>query len=108
MFVSHRINDGHDSLLMGGPTDPYLAPIRRILPEVTLNEAGFGKWALNFGIPQVREYTLALITEGDRQLRSRWLRYRFLPQPAAVQRRRSSSERSFDHRNGPKGEERLG
>jgi len=63
VFLSLRFNDGHDSRLAGGPDDPDLAPFKRRHPEWLLGEPGFGRFAYNFALPEVRQYRTALIRE---------------------------------------------
>ncbi|MFZ2278480.1 MAG: family 10 glycosylhydrolase [Prosthecobacter sp.] len=63
VFVSFRINDGHDSRLKDGSKDTNLVPMRRDHPEWLIHGDGFAKFEYNFAVPEVRAYTLALITE---------------------------------------------
>jgi hypothetical protein len=63
VFLSLRFNDGHDSRLAGGIDDPDLAPLKRRHPEWLLGEPGFGRFAYNFALPEVRQYRTALIRE---------------------------------------------
>jgi len=63
VFVSFRINDGHDSRLKDGSKDTNLVPMRRDHPEWLISEDGFAKFEYNFAVPEVRAYTLALLTE---------------------------------------------
>lgn len=63
VFVSFRINDGHDSRLKDGDKDTNLVPMRRDHPEWLLHGEGFAKFEYNFAVPEVRAYTLGLIEE---------------------------------------------
>lgn len=63
VFVSLRINDGHDSQLKDGLGDANMVPLRRDHPGWLLDGDGFSKFLYNFAIPEVRAYTLALIKE---------------------------------------------
>lgn len=63
VFVSFRINDGHDSRLKDGDKDTNLAPMRRDHPEWLLHGEGFAKFEYNFAVPEARAYTLGLIEE---------------------------------------------
>jgi BNR repeat-like domain/Glycosyl hydrolase-like 10 len=63
IFLSLRVNDGHDSRLPDGAQDINLAPLRRQHPEWLINGAGYNKFIYNFAVPAVREYTVALIEE---------------------------------------------
>ena len=63
VFVSFRINDGHDSRLKDGINDANMAPTRRNHPDWLLHGEGFAKFEYNFALPEVRAYTLALLKE---------------------------------------------
>ena len=63
VFLSLRVNDGHDARLPDGAQDVNLAPLRRQHPEWLLGGDGYTRFIYNFAIPAVREYTTALIEE---------------------------------------------
>jgi hypothetical protein len=63
VFLSLRVNDGHDARLADGAQDANLAPLRRQHPEWLLGGGGFSKFAYDFAVPAVRQYTAALIKE---------------------------------------------
>jgi len=63
VFISFRINDGHDSRLKDGINDANMVPMRHDHPDWLLNGEGFAKFEYNFAIPEVRAYTLALVRE---------------------------------------------
>jgi hypothetical protein len=63
VFLSLRVNDGHDSRLPDGAQDVNLAPLRRQHPEWLLGGKGFTRFGYNFAVPEVRQYTTALIQE---------------------------------------------
>ncbi|WP_395744679.1 family 10 glycosylhydrolase [Prosthecobacter sp.] len=67
VFVSFRINDGHDSRLRDGAKDTNLVPMRRDHPEWLIGEDAFSKFAYNFAVPEVRTYVLALLQEAIAQ-----------------------------------------
>lgn len=61
MFLSARVNDGHDHRLP--PDDMYLAPIRREHPEWRINGEGWERYVLNFALEPVQDYRLSLALE---------------------------------------------
>lgn len=75
VFLSLRINDGHDGLLPGGLNDPNMAPQRHAHPDwllgvspemmdgVTARLSEHTKFAYNFAVPEVRQYILTLVKE---------------------------------------------
>ena len=72
VFVSMRVNDTHDGFHKDGEP-PLFSPTKRDHPEWLLGPAynpepesmykGFSRYALNFAVPEVREYALAIATE---------------------------------------------
>jgi hypothetical protein len=63
VFLSLRVNDGHDSRLADGAADVNLAPLRRQHPEWLLGGKGFTRFGYDFAVPAVRQYTTALVNE---------------------------------------------
>ncbi len=75
VFLSLRINDGHDYRLPDGLDDVNMSPQRRQHPEWLLGEAAaqyggltsrvrfHAKYAYDFNVPEVRAYILELVTE---------------------------------------------
>jgi hypothetical protein len=75
VFLSLRVNDGHDWQLKGQLNDPNMVPLKRehqdwlIGPDAsrlggldgTLSD--HSRYVYNFGLPEVRKYILSLVTE---------------------------------------------
>jgi hypothetical protein len=60
-FLSLRLNDLHD---VDKPDSPLLSPFWKSHPDYRVGGySGWGAYALNYAIPQVREYTLAILRE---------------------------------------------
>jgi len=75
VFVSLRVNDGSDCRLPDGLEDDHLSPTRaahrewllhgegHVHPNVTSKQADHSRFAYNFALDAVRDYTLSLIQE---------------------------------------------
>lgn len=93
VFVSLRINDGSDAALER-PDDPYLSPHRRAHPDWVLGEGGHlhpglsarqqkhRRFAYDFAVQGVRDYTLALLTEAIAQYACDGIDLDFCRQPS--------------------------
>lgn len=64
VFVSLRFNDQHDSRLPKGLDDPNMTPLKRRHPDWLIGGKQYGElYTLNFALPEVRAYRLALMKE---------------------------------------------
>jgi hypothetical protein len=63
VFVSLRFNDHHDAGLPKGLDDPNMSPLKREHPDWLIGGKGYYRKSLNFAVPEVRAYSLALMKE---------------------------------------------
>ncbi|UUO08331.1 family 10 glycosylhydrolase [Blastopirellula sp. J2-11] len=69
VYLSLRMNDSHDFLLEKGLQDENMSPIKKQHPDWVLDEKSvqWGRTGLNYAIPEVRAYRMALIEEAITQ-----------------------------------------
>ena len=63
VFLSMRVNDVHDRNLPGGLDDPLMSQMKRDNRDWILGGEGMRRTALDFAVPAVRDYKLALAEE---------------------------------------------
>lgn len=63
VFLSMRVNDGHDINLETGLSDPLMSPMKRGHPDWLIGGDGPARTAYNFAVGEVCDYKLSLALE---------------------------------------------